>query len=180
MSRSSHPGLVVGALAALSFFAGVAIEPMFERSAAADIPARAGKPAIRGPAIPGKGSAKTTAIQVAPANTAPAATPLALVPAPEAATTPEPPAPVEAAASTAEAGPTVESGIDPDKQVEYFEMKNMPAEDGQGGAAQGGAAQDVNMIDEPGYAIPEDTTAQPTAETTAPPPQEAPAEAVQN
>ena len=123
MSRSMHPGLVLGVLAALSFAAGVALEPLFERPASADIQVPAGKPKA--------------------AQTAPASGPAA---AKEAAMTPPQPGPQ----ITDEPQPNTEHGIDPEHQVEFFEMKNMPGEDGQGETAR-----DVDMIDEPGLPAPD-------------------------
>jgi hypothetical protein len=129
MLRSLSGRLVFGALAAGSFAAGIAMEPLFEAPALATVPAR------------------TKAAQHAPVQPVAVALPAPAVVKVEA------PAPVEAAAALSqdidntkqsEKLPSVVEGKDADKDMEFVEMKDMPEAQGQSEPGQ-----DVNMIDEP-------------------------------
>jgi hypothetical protein len=119
MLRSVHPGLFLGALAILSFGAGVLLEPMFERPAEATIPVRANMAAATMPVQP----AAVIALPDEPAK----------------------PAAEEPASHAATDAPSIVEGTDGEQNVGYIEMKNMPAQEGQG---LGDSGQDVNMIDE--------------------------------
>ena len=175
MLGSVSPMLRLGAVGLLSFFIGTRIEPLFERSAgakpahamtvpktpampakAAAVPAQpkeaAAKPAEVAPAALRLGSAQqppaAPAVASAPA-TAPApatsAPPPAMAALPAA---PEPAAPPPEAAPSAEtAKPSAESGKDPESDVEFYEMKNMPEVQGEAEPTSP-RGRDVDMIDE--------------------------------
>ncbi len=152
MLRSLPSGLVLSALAVLSFGAGIAVEPLFERSAQATIPARAAK--SQQPAI------KAALPTVAPASV-PAPPPAAEASATSTETLPTPPVATEAAAQELPQPSEIE-GRDAEKNVEFVEMKNLPEQDGQGEPGQ-----DVDMVDEP--IEPEDSQATaPATPTDAP------------
>jgi hypothetical protein len=80
------------------------------------------------------------------AATAPAATmpvqPAAVIALPD---EPAKPAAEEPASHAATDAPSIVEGTDGEQNVGYIEMKNMPAQEGQG---LGDSGQDVNMIDE--------------------------------
>ncbi len=123
MLRSVPPAVVLGALAVLSFGVGIALEPMFERPAHADLLARA---------------AKSPKAAAAPANTeaAPAQS-TAAGKAVDASMTP-PDLSLEPAAAVADA-PQSSSDADGGTVLE-----NLPEEQGQGVLDAG---RDVDMID---------------------------------
>lgn len=134
MLRTKQSRIVLTALAVLSFGAGIAIEPMFETSAHATIPARV---------------AKTPKAAAAPAKSLPTATkpapqPVPAAPPVEATVVPASTAPAADASPAEPPAPSMEEGVDPEKNVQFIEMKNQPERDGQGLDDPG---RDVDMID---------------------------------
>lgn len=126
MLRSVPPAVVLGAVAVLSFGVGVALEPMFERPAHADMPIRAAK-------LP-KPAAKPAKIEVAPAPGATAGK------AVEASMTPSEPAP-EPAVKAGDAPQTSDGAASADVELD---LADMPEQQGLGLIDPG---RDVDMID---------------------------------
>lgn len=178
MLRRVHPVLVLGTIALVGFLAGTRLEPMLD-AAMGVAPARAmelpnglkkQKPAaitakvpvkpatLRGLPAPVQAVAAAPAlVTVAPVAVAPVAAVPAAPPTTDAATATAEPEPAAAVPVEAEptditiVKPSVISGRDPNSDVEFYEMKDLPeaAGEGKGDATPG---RDVDMIDDKGDA----------------------------
>ena len=136
MLRSVHPGIYLGALAVVAFGAGVAIEPLFETSAHATIPARNAK--LLKP-LPSPAKTLSPSVKAAPQPLPAAPAAASIVPAAEAPAIPE----TESAAKEPPA-PSMEEGMDTEKNVEFIEMKDQAERQGEG---RGDPGRDVDMIE---------------------------------
>lgn len=168
MLRRVQPVLLLGTVALVCLYAGARIEPMLER-VFGNKPAAAMVPPAKLRGATATAAVTPAALRLSPAappiepappplEAAPAAAPVAAIanapadnePAPAAAA-PVAPAPSADAAAEAEVKPTNVSGKDPETDIEFYEMKNLPEVEGaQEDKPDATPGRDVDMLDEPG------------------------------
>lgn len=176
MLRRVPPVVLYSTVAALCFFVGTRIEPVFEGSAkehAAEARALSGPAKVSlkpGDKIGNRELLNTAPVHDEAAQQAPAQPDakqpdaaqavLAAPPAPAPVIAETVPAATPAPAATPEASeqkpePTTVTGQDPDTGNDFVELKDLPEVQGQGGAAEK-KGRDVDMIGEEGLPAPED------------------------